>query len=306
MTTALRESTLPLPLLRRGKVREMYEVDADTLLRVASDRVSAFDVVMNEAVPHKGAVLTQMSAFWLKKLDKVIPNHMITADAGEIIKKVPALTAHRAVIAGRAMLVKRTTPVSFECVVRGYLSGSAWAEYQKSGTLAGEPLASGLIESDRLDPPIFSPATKAETGHDENVTFTHVVDALGRVMGERLKRASLSLYDAGRAYAAERGIIIADTKFEFGTTTDGTLLLIDEVLTPDSSRFWPADRYTPGKSQPSFDKQPLRDYLAGIKKQGKWNGEAPPPALPKDVVQATSERYREAYLLVTGHALETA
>ncbi len=306
MTTALRESTLPLPLLRRGKVREMYEVDADTLLMVASDRVSAFDVVMNEAVPHKGAVLTQMSAFWLKKLDKVIPNHMITADAGEIIKKVPALAAHRAVIAGRAMLVKRTTPVSFECVVRGYLSGSAWAEYQKSGTLAGEPLASGLIESDRLDPPIFSPATKAETGHDENVTFTHVVDALGRVMGERLKRASLSLYDAGRAYAAERGIIIADTKFEFGTTTDGTLLLIDEVLTPDSSRFWPADRYTPGKSQPSFDKQPLRDYLAGIKKQGKWNGEAPPPALPKDVVQATSERYREAYLLVTGHALETA
>ncbi|HYK10578.1 MAG TPA: phosphoribosylaminoimidazolesuccinocarboxamide synthase [Gemmatimonadales bacterium] len=306
MTTALRESTLPLPLLRRGKVREMYEVDADTLLMVASDRVSAFDVVMDEAVPHKGAVLTQMSAFWLKKLGKVIPNHMVTADAGEIIKKVPALASHRAVISGRAMLVKRTTPVSFECVVRGYLSGSAWAEYRKSGTLAGEPLAAGLVESDRLDPPIFSPATKAETGHDENVTFTHVVDALGRVMGERLKRASLSLYDAGRAYAAERGIIIADTKFEFGTTTDGTLLLIDEVLTPDSSRFWPADRYTPGKGQPSFDKQPLRDYLAGIKKQGKWNGEAPPPTLPKDVVQATSERYREAYLLVTGHALETA
>ncbi|HKV72139.1 MAG TPA: phosphoribosylaminoimidazolesuccinocarboxamide synthase [Gemmatimonadales bacterium] len=306
MTTALRESTLPLPLLRRGKVREMYEVDADTLLMVASDRVSAFDVVMDEAVPHKGAVLTQMSAFWLKKLDKVIPNHMITADVGEIIKKVPALAGHRAMLSGRAMLVKRTTPVSFECVVRGYLSGSAWAEYQKSGTLAGEPLATGLVESDRLDPPIFSPATKAETGHDENVTFAHVVEALGRVMGERLKRSSLSLYDAGRAFAAERGIIIADTKFEFGTTTDGTLLLIDEVLTPDSSRFWPADRYAPGKSQPSFDKQPLRDYLAGLKKQGKWNGEAPPPALPKDVVQATSERYREAYLLVTGHALETA
>jgi len=162
-----------------------------------------------------------------------------------------------------------------------------------------------MVESDRLDPPIFSPATKAETGHDENVTFTHVVDELGRVMGERLKRASLALYDAGRAYASERGIIIADTKFEFGTTTDGTLILIDEVLTPDSSRFWPADRYTPGKSQPSFDKQPLRDYLAGLKKQGKWNGEAPPPTLPREVVQATSERYREAYLLVTGHALET-
>ncbi|HEX4634024.1 MAG TPA: phosphoribosylaminoimidazolesuccinocarboxamide synthase [Gemmatimonadales bacterium] len=306
MTTALRESTLPLPLLRRGKVREMYEVDADTLLMVASDRVSAFDVVMDEAVPHKGAVLTQMSAFWLKKLDKVIPNHMITADTAAIIKKVPALAGHRAMIAGRAMLVKRTTPVSFECVVRGYLSGSAWAEYQKSGTLAGEPLAPGLVESDRLDPPIFSPATKAETGHDENVTFAHVVETLGRVMGERLKRASLALYDAGRAYALEHGIIIADTKFEFGTTTDGTLLLIDEVLTPDSSRFWPADRYTPGKGQPSFDKQPLRDYLSGLKKQGTWNGDAPPPALPKDVVQATSERYREAYLLVTGHALETA
>ena len=306
MTTALRESTLPLPLLRRGKVREMYEVDADTLLMVASDRVSAFDVVMNEAVPHKGAVLTQMSAFWLQRLEKVIPNHMITADAGAIVKQVPALAAHRAMIAGRAMLVRRTTPVSFECVVRGYLSGSAWAEYQKSGTLAGEPLARGLVESDRLDPPIFSPATKAETGHDENVTFGHVVEALGRVMAERLKRASLSLYDAGRAYAAERGIIIADTKFEFGTTTDGTLLLIDEVLTPDSSRFWPADRYAPGKTQPSFDKQPLRDYLAGLKKQGTWNGEAPPPALPREVVQATSERYREAYLLVTGHALEPA
>ena len=306
MTTALRESTLPLPLLRRGKVREMYEVDADTLLMVASDRVSAFDVVMDEAVPHKGAVLTQMSAFWLKRLDKIIGNHLITADTGAIIKKVPALAPHRAMLAGRSMLVRRTNPASFECVVRGYLSGSAWAEYQKSGTLAGEPLAGGMVESDRLDPPIFSPATKAETGHDENVTFTHVVDALGRVMAERLKRASLALYDAGRAYAAERGIIIADTKFEFGTTTDGTLLLIDEVLTPDSSRFWPADRYTPGKSQPSFDKQPLRDYLAGLKKQGKWNGEAPPPPLPREVVDATSERYREAYLLVTGHALETA
>ena len=306
MTTALRESTLPLPLLRRGKVREMYEVDPDTLLMVASDRVSAFDVVLNEPVPHKGAVLTQMSAFWLKRLERVIPNHLITADAAEIIRRVPALTEHRAMLSGRAMLVRRTTPVSFECVVRGYLSGSAWAEYQKSGTLAGEPLAAGLVESDRLDPPIFSPATKAETGHDENVTFGHVVEALGRVMAERLKRASLSLYDAGRAYAAERGIIIADTKFEFGTANDGTLLLIDEVLTPDSSRFWPADRYTPGKSQPSFDKQPLRDYLAGLKKQGKWNGEAPPPPLPREVVQATSERYREAYLLVTGRSLETA
>ena len=306
MSTALRESALPLPLLRRGKVREMYEVDSTTLLMVASDRVSAFDVVLNEPVPDKGAVLTQMSAFWFRRLAKIIPNHLLSADAEEIVERVPALAAHQELLQGRAALVRRTSPVAFECVVRGYLSGSAWAEYQKSGTLAGEPLAKGLTESERLERPIFSPATKAETGHDENVTFGHVAKALGQVMAERLKRASLELYGAGRTYAAERGIIIADTKFEFGTAPDGTLFLIDEVLTPDSSRFWPADRYAPGKSQPSFDKQPLRDYLAGLKRQGKWNGEAPPPPLPPEVVRATSERYREAHLLITGQPLETA
>jgi phosphoribosylaminoimidazole-succinocarboxamide synthase len=306
MSTALRESALPLPLLRRGKVREMYEVDSTTLLMVASDRVSAFDVVLNEPVPDKGAVLTQMSAFWFRRLAKIIPNHLLTADAEEIIERVPALAAQQELLQGRAALVRRTSPVAFECVVRGYLSGSAWAEYQKSGTLAGEPLAKGLTESERLERPIFSPATKADTGHDENVTFGHVAKALGQVMAERLKRASLELYGAGRTYAAERGIIIADTKFEFGTAPDGTLFLIDEVLTPDSSRFWPADRYAPGKSQPSFDKQPLRDYLAGLKREGKWNGEAPPPPLPPEVVRATSERYREAHLLITGQTLETA
>lgn len=304
MTGVLVQSKLPLPLLRRGKVREVYEVDAATLLLVASDRVSAFDVVMKEAVPYKGAVLTQLSAFWFKRLKSVMPHHLLSADVDEIIARVPALAPHRDQLHGRAMLTRRATTVPFECVVRGYISGSAWAEYQQSQTLAGEPMPQGLVESAQLDPPIFSPATKAEQGHDENVTFDHVVEGLGRLTAERLRGATLALYEAGRDYAAKRGIIIADTKFEFGTTPQGDLIVIDEILTPDSSRFWPADRYQPGKSQPSFDKQPLRDYLAGLKKQGKWNGEAPPPALPDEVVKATSERYRDAYLRITGTELE--
>jgi phosphoribosylaminoimidazole-succinocarboxamide synthase len=285
-------------------VREVYEVDEATLLLVASDRVSAFDVVMREPVPSKGAVLTQMSAFWFERLASVMPHHCLTAHVQEIVARVPALAAHRDELAGRAMLTRRAVPVPFECVVRGYLSGSAWAEYKQSGTLAGEPLPRGLTESARLDPPIFSPATKAEQGHDENVTFAHMAKSLGRKPAERLRTASLDLYEAGRAYAAERGIIIADTKFEFGSTAAGELLVIDEILTPDSSRFWPADRYQAGRSQPSFDKQPLRDYLADLKRQGKWNGEAPPPPLPADVVAATSARYRDAYHRITGKALE--
>ena len=304
MTAPLVASALPLPLLRRGKVREVYEVDAGMLLLVASDRVSAFDVVLREPVPHKGAVLTQLSAFWFQRLSAVVSSHFLTADADEIVARLPALAEHRPALAGRAMLVRRTMPVPFECVVRGYITGSAWAEYRKSGTLAGESLPPGLIESDKLDPPVFSPATKADVGHDENVTFGHVVDALGRPLAEQLKRASLGLYESGRAYAAPRGIIIADTKFEFGTTADGRLLVIDEILTPDSSRFWPADRYTPGRSQPSFDKQPLRDYLAGLRQDGRWDGNAPPPPLPPEVVQATSERYVEAYCRITGRRLE--
>ena len=302
--TPLVTSNLPLPLLRRGKVREMYEVDADTLLMVASDRVSAFDVVMREPVAFKGAVLTQLSAFWFRTLAHVMPNHLVTADGEEIVARVPALAPQRGTLTGRAMLVRRTTPVPFECVVRGYLSGSAWAEYRKSGTLAGEPLAAGLVESDRLEPAVFSPATKPESGHDMNVTFTHMAQALGTTLAERLRRSSLALYDAGRTFAAGRGIIIADTKFEFGTTPDGTVLLIDEALTPDSSRFWPADRYVPGQSQPSFDKQPLRDFLASLKAQGRWNGDEPPPPLPPVVIAATSARYREAYRLLTGQSLE--
>ncbi len=302
--STLTESRLPLPLVRRGKVREVYEVDAGHLLLLASDRVSAFDVVLREPIPRKGAVLTQVSAFWFERLGGVIASHYVTARTSEILERVPALAGRGEEIAGRAMLVRRTTPVAFECVVRGYLSGSAWAEYRAHGTLAGEPLPAGLEESSRLEPPLFSPATKAESGHDENVPFGALADALGGALAARLHDASFAVYRAGRDHAATRGIIIADTKLEFGATPDGGLLLIDELMTPDSSRFWPADRYTPGRSQPSFDKQPLRDYLAGVKAAGAWNGESPPPPLPREVVTATSLRYLEAFRLLTGAELE--
>ena len=300
----LAESRLPLPVLRRGKVREVYGVDPEHLLLVASDRVSAFDVVMREPVPWKGAVLTQISAFWFELLAGVALSHFVTARTDEIIARIPMLLPHRAEILGRATLVRRTAPVPFECVVRGYLSGSAWAEYRARGTLAGERLPDGLVESDRLDAPIFSPATKAESGHDENVGFARLVEALGTALAERLRELSFAIYAAGQAHAAGRGIIIADTKFEFGTDSAGTLRLIDEVLTPDSSRFWPADRYAPGGPQPSFDKQPLRDHLAALRADGTWNGDAPPPPLPAEVIEATSIRYRDAFSRLTGRSLE--
>jgi phosphoribosylaminoimidazole-succinocarboxamide synthase len=301
--TVLTASRLPLPLWRRGKVREVYEVDSARLLLVASDRVSAFDVVMAEPVPRKGTVLTQLSAFWFRKLGHLGPHHFLTADPDEILREVPALAGHREEIAGRAMLVRRAAPVAFECVIRGYISGSAWKEYQERGTLAGEPLPAGLQESARFPGPRFSPATKAESGHDENVTEQAMAASLGAEPTARLKARSLALFTAGSAHAETRGIIIADTKFEFGRSEDGELLLIDEVMTPDSSRFWPADRYAPGRSQPSFDKQPLRDFLTGIRRQGGWNGESPPPPLPPEVVAATSERYLEAYRRITGASL---
>jgi phosphoribosylaminoimidazole-succinocarboxamide synthase len=301
----LAESRLPLPLLRQGKVREVYEVDANHLLVVASDRVSAFDVVMREAIPRKGAVLNQLSAFWFELLADVFPSHYVTASTGEIVERVPQLVGLEDQLAGRAMLVLRAVPLPFECVVRGYISGSAWAEYRNRGTLAGEPLPAGLVKSARLDQPLFSPATKAETGHDTNVTVDAVAQALGGAMAARLREASFALYQAGWDHAATRGIIIADTKFEFGTDRQGTLRLIDEVLTPDSSRFWPADQYAPGRSQPSFDKQPLRDYLASLRERGGWDGEAPPPPLPAEIILATSRRYLEAFRLLTGRALET-
>jgi phosphoribosylaminoimidazole-succinocarboxamide synthase len=303
MNSVLTESRLPLPLVRKGKVREVYEADRDHLLLVASDRVSAFDVVMREAIPRKGAVLTQISAFWFELIGAVVPSHFITARTSEILRRFPALRAHGQQVAGRTMLVRRTHPIAFECVVRGYLSGSAWKEYREHGTLAGEALPPGLVESSRLEPPVFSPATKAESGHDINVPFTAVAQAVGLPLAERLRDLSFAVYTVGRDHAATRGIIIADTKFEFGIDPHGELRLIDEVMTPDSSRFWPADDYRPGRSQASFDKQPLRDYLAGLRTAGTWNGESPPPPLPAEVVDATSRRYLEAFARLTGFAL---
>ena len=297
-------TALPLPRIRTGKVRDVYAVGEDRVLLVATDRVSAFDVVMAEAVPSKGAVLTQLTAWWLRHLEDGIAHHMITADSAEIVKAVPALAPHRALLAGRAMLCVRTTPFPVECVMRGYITGSAWAEYKRAGTLAGEPLPAGLRESDRLEPSVFSPATKAESGHDENIPVARLRSIVGVHMAAMLEGLARTVYERGRALAGERGIIVADTKLEFGRTADGQVLLIDEVLTPDSSRFWPAEGYAPGRPQPSFDKQPLRDYLAAERAAGRWNGEAPPPALPPAVIAATSARYLDAYRRITGKALD--
>ena len=296
-------TTLPLRHLRRGKVREVYEVDDARLLIVATDRVSAFDVVMNEPVPHKGAVLTQLTAWWLRRFEKDVRHHMIAADTDEIIAQVSSLAPFRAELTGRAMLCRRTDVFPVECVVRGYISGSAWKEYRAHGTLAGEALASGLQESAKFEAPIFSPATKAETGHDENITRSRMASLLGADVAAELERLSMHVYGLGASIARERGIIIADTKFEFGRNAEGQVTLIDEVLTPDSSRFWPADRYQPGRTQPSFDKQPLRDYLDGLRRDGRWNGEYPPPPLPADVVEATSLRYLDAFRRITGREL---
>ena len=302
-STAISQTALPLPLARRGKVRDVYAVDDDRLLVVATDRVSAFDVVMAEPIPHKGAVLTQITAWWLRRFEDDVWHHMLSADVDEIISAVPALARCRSALAGRAMLCVRTEVFPIECVVRGYLSGSAWKEYSASGTLAGEALPQGLVESDRFDPPRFSPATKAESGHDENIPIAEVHRRLGAEVANALETLSRLVYSRGRDLAASRGIIIADTKFEFGRDAAGTIRLIDEVLTPDSSRFWPAESYKPGRPQPSFDKQPLRDYLDGERRAGRWNGEAPPPPLPQEVVDATSRRYLDAFQRLTGTPL---
>jgi phosphoribosylaminoimidazole-succinocarboxamide synthase len=305
MTAAALTSLTMLPLrhLRSGKVREVYEVDESRLLIVATDRVSAFDVVMNEPVPYKGTVLTQITAWWLRRFANDLRHHMIASDIGEIVAAVPALTLFREELAGRAMLCRRTEVFPVECVVRGYISGSAWKEYKERGTLAGEALPSGLQESMRFDRPIFSPATKAETGHDENITRARMASLLGADVASELERHAMHVYTLGSEIARERGIIIADTKFEFGRDPQGRVTLIDEVLTPDSSRFWPADRYQPGRTQPSFDKQPLRDYLDGLRREGRWNGEYPPPPLPAAVVEATSLRYLDAFRRITGRDL---
>ena len=302
--TTMRASDLPLPKIGRGKVRDIYAVGEDRLLLVTTDRISAFDVVMAETIPMKGAVLTQISAFWFNELDGVVPHHMITANADEIIREAPELKAHRAAILGRAMLCKRTTVFPIECVIRGYISGSAWKEYAASGTLAGEKLPAGLIESAKLDPAIFSPATKAETGHDENITVSRMRKVVGREVADQLEQMTHAVYERGEKKTRQQGIIIADTKFEFGRDKDGRIIMIDEVMTPDSSRFWAVDAYKPGQPQPSFDKQPLRDYLDAERRAGRWNGDAPPPPLPASVVDATSIRYLEAYRRVTGRELQ--
>jgi phosphoribosylaminoimidazole-succinocarboxamide synthase len=298
--TAMRASDLPLPRIARGKVRDVYAIGADRVLLLATDRISAFDVVMAETIPMKGAVLTQVSAFWFNELEGVVPHHMISADADEIIAELPELKNHRVDILGRAMLCRRTKVFPIECVIRGYLSGSAWKEYAASGTLAGEKLVAGLVESTKLEPAIFSPATKAETGHDENITIAHTREVIGDEAAYELESMTRAIYTLGEKLSRDRGIIIADTKFEFGRDQDGRIILIDEVMTPDSSRFWAVDAYTPGQPQPSFDKQPLRDYLDAERRAGRWNGDAPPPPLPESVVDATSKRYLEAYRRITG------
>jgi phosphoribosylaminoimidazole-succinocarboxamide synthase len=302
--TAMRASDLPLPRIARGKVRDVYAIGADRVLLLATDRISAFDVVMAETIPMKGAVLTQVSAFWFNELEGVVPHHMISADADEIIAELPELKNHRVDILGRAMLCRRTKVFPIECVIRGYLSGSAWKEYAASGTLAGEKLLTGLVESTKLEPAIFSPATKAETGHDENITIAHMCEVVGDEAAYELESMTRAIYTLGEKLSRDQGIIIADTKFEFGRDRDGRIILIDEVMTPDSSRFWAVDAYKPGQPQPSFDKQPLRDYLDAERRAGRWNGDAPPPPLPPSVVDATSKRYLEAYRRITGTELK--
>lgn len=308
----LTKTDLPYPLLRRGKVRDVYEIDADRVLLVATDRVSAFDVVMSETIPRKGAVLTQLTAWWLRQLEGRVNHHMLSEDTDEIIEELSALAPFAGELQQRLMLCRRAEVFPVECVIRGYLAGSAWKEYASRGTLAGEPLPRDLRESDRLPSPLFSPAKKAEEGHDENITIDRMQEAIGASETKELERLTRLVYEFGRSIAGDRGIIIADTKLEFGYTGDrsaefdpSSVILVDEVLTPDSSRFWPAKDFEPGHSQPSFDKQPLRDYLDNERRRGNWNGEYPPPRLPAGVVQATSDRYLEIFRLLTGNPLPT-
>jgi phosphoribosylaminoimidazole-succinocarboxamide synthase len=289
--------------LRSGKVRDLYEVDADHLLLVASDRVSTYDVVHPTPIPDKGRVLTAVSAFWFEQLDRGLPgvgvgHHLVSTDLADLPTPLEPADADR--LAGRSMLCHKVEIVPFECVVRGYLVGSGWKEYQRDGTVCGIELPGGLVEADRLPEPIFTPATKAEEGeHDENVSFEVMADALGADLAGRLRDESLALYAAGAAHAAERGIILADTKFEFGQR-DGVVVLADEVLTPDSSRYWPADEWQPGATPPSFDKQFVRDYATST----GWDKSAPAPTLPDDVVAATRVKYVEAYERLTGRSFD--
>lgn len=302
MTTHLLDPVLlhtdfpELELHASGKVRDVYNVSADQLLFVATDRISAFDYVLATGIPHKGRVLTQISLFWFDYLRELVPNHMITAD----IARYPApLQRYAEQLRGRSMLVMRAEMFPVECVVRGYISGSAWKEYKANGQVCGIALPAGLRESDQLPEPLFTPATKATTGHDENISFEQMSKLVGSDLAQELKEKSVAIYSKAAAYAREKGIIIADTKFEFGRTAQG-VTLADEVLTPDSSRFWPADQYKPGMAQDSFDKQYVRDFLEQI----KWNKQPPAPALPEEVARRTSEKYVEAYHQLTGRELD--
>ena len=305
MTEPLERSDLPLPLHHRGKVREMYRLDGGDLLMVASDRISAFDRVLPDPVPSKGAVLTQISAFWFERTAELVRNHCRSADPDEIVELHPELADTRSRWAGRGMVVERAEPFPVECVVRGYLAGSGWREYREEGTLAGEELPGGLVESQRLPEPRFTPATKAEEGHDVNITFEQMEEQLGIKTARVLRDYSLDLYAVATEHARERGILVADTKFEFGISRrTGEIQLIDEVLTPDSSRFWPVDEYEPGGTQSSLDKQPVRDYLEGLVEEGAWDGDDPAPELPEEVVRDTTRRYREAYRRLTGMELD--
>jgi len=294
MTAALLQTSLPLPLSRRGKVRDVYDL-GDRLLIVATDRISAFDYVLGSGIPDKGKVLTQLSAFWFDHVGDVLPHHVLAVD----VDTFPApLRAHSEILRGRSMLVHKTAPLPVECVARGYLSGSGWKDYQKTGQICGISLPPGLRESDRLPQSLFTPATKAESGHDENISEAQAGEIVGKDLISKLRELTLSIYERGVEHGLEHGIIIADTKFEFGMK-NGQLMLIDEVLTPDSSRFWPMDHYAPGTAQPSFDKQFVRDYLEKI----GWNKQPPVPSLPDDVVMRTREKYLDAYRLLTGRAL---
>ncbi|HYE16231.1 MAG TPA: phosphoribosylaminoimidazolesuccinocarboxamide synthase [Pyrinomonadaceae bacterium] len=291
------ETELPgLKLIRRGKVRDVYEVDEERLLIVATDRISAFDCILPTRVSRKGEVLTALSRFWFERLAHVSPHHMLTTDLGEM---ADAVRAHGEVLRGRSMLVRRTEVFPVECVVRGYLAGSGWKDYRATGETSGRRLPEGLRESDKLPEPIFTPATKAESGHDENISEERMGEIVGAEVTAQLRDTSLALYREAEAYARERGIIIADTKFEFGRDSEGRVILIDEALTPDSSRFWPADGYNPGGPQPSFDKQFVRDYLETL----AWDKRPPAPPLPPEVARATTARYLEAYRLLTGREL---
>ncbi len=294
--TTLTTTALPgVELVSRGKVRDIYRASADQLLFVATDRISAFDCILPDGIPDKGRVLTQMSLFWFDYLKDLVPNHLVTAD----VNRFPLhINPFREQLEGRSMLVKRAEMIQVECVARGYVSGSGWKDYQRTGAICGIPLPAGLKESDQLPRPIFTPATKAATGHDENIPFSAVEELAGPDLAARLRELTLTLYAKASIYARTRGIIIADTKFEFGLYGD-QLILADEVLTPDSSRFWPADDYQPGRPQRSFDKQFVRDYLETT----NWNKQPPAPALPPDVIQNTAAKYREAYTILTGRQL---